>query len=50
LTTLLDPVAYPAEALAELYLQRWQVELHFREREKPAAARRVTLPFAADDP
>jgi hypothetical protein len=31
LTTLLDPVAYPAEALAELYLQRWQVELHFRE-------------------
>jgi Transposase DDE domain len=30
-TTLLDPVAYPAEALADLYLQRWQVELHFRE-------------------
>jgi hypothetical protein len=30
-TTLLDPVAYPAQALAELYLQRWQVELHFRE-------------------
>ncbi|MBV9997953.1 MAG: IS4 family transposase [Verrucomicrobia bacterium] len=30
-TTLLDPVAYPAEALAGLYLQRWQVELHFRE-------------------
>jgi len=30
-TTLLDPVAYPAEALATLYLQRWAVELHFRE-------------------
>lgn len=30
-TTLLDPVAYPVEALAELYLQRWGVELHFRE-------------------
>jgi Transposase DDE domain len=30
-TTLADPVAYPAEALAELYLQRWGVELHFRE-------------------
>jgi hypothetical protein len=30
-TTLLDPVAYPLEALAELYLQRWGVELHFRE-------------------
>jgi hypothetical protein len=30
-TTLLDPKAYPAEALAELYFQRWGVELHFRE-------------------
>jgi hypothetical protein len=30
-TTLIDPVAYPAEALADLYLQRWGVELHFRE-------------------
>lgn len=30
-TTLLDPVAYPAEALRELYGQRWQVELHFQQ-------------------
>jgi len=30
-TTLLDPVAFPVAALAELYLQRWTVELHFRE-------------------
>ena len=30
-TTLLDPVAFPVADLAELYLQRWQVELHFRE-------------------
>jgi hypothetical protein len=29
-TTLLDPVAYPAEALAELYLGRWQVETNLR--------------------
>ena len=29
-TTLLDPVAYPASALAELYGQRWQIELNFR--------------------
>ena len=29
-TTLLDPVRYPAEALAELYQTRWQVELNFR--------------------
>jgi Transposase DDE domain len=30
-TTLLDPVRYPAQAIAQLYAQRWSVELHFRE-------------------
>jgi len=30
-TTLTDPVAYPAKALAELYLRRWAVELFFRD-------------------
>jgi IS4 transposase len=30
-TTLLDPVAYPADAIRQLYFQRWSVELHFRE-------------------
>jgi hypothetical protein len=29
-TTLLDAAAYPATALAELYLTRWQIELNFR--------------------
>ena len=29
-TTLLDPMAYPATALAELYLGRWQIEINFR--------------------
>jgi hypothetical protein len=29
-TTLLDPVVYPAAELAELYLRRWHVELFFR--------------------
>jgi len=29
-TTLLDPVAYPAWELAQLYLRRWSVELFFR--------------------
>lgn len=29
-TTLLDPVLYSVEDLAELYLQRWQVELDIR--------------------
>src|SRR5829696_2653825 len=29
-TTLLDAAAYPAEALADLYFRRWQVEINFR--------------------
>lgn len=29
-TTLLDPKRYPAADLAELYLQRWQIEVNFR--------------------
>jgi hypothetical protein len=30
-TTLLDPIAYPAADLAKLYLRRWAVELFFRD-------------------
>ena len=30
-TTLLDPVAYPAEELARLYARRWHIELWFRD-------------------
>lgn len=30
-TTLLDPMLYPKEAVAELYGVRWQVETHFAE-------------------
>jgi len=30
-TTLVDPVAYPADALAELYMHRWGVELMLRD-------------------
>ena len=29
ITTLLDPIEYPATELAELYLRRWEVELNF---------------------
>jgi hypothetical protein len=29
-TTLVDPEAYPAAALADLYLSRWQIEVNFR--------------------
>lgn len=30
-TTLLDAQVYPAEALARLYMRRWQIELWFRD-------------------
>jgi IS4 transposase len=30
-TTLTDPKPYPASELAELYYQRWDVELFFRD-------------------
>jgi hypothetical protein len=30
-TTLLDPVAYPAEQIAQLYRRRWDMELCFRD-------------------
>jgi IS4 transposase len=29
-TTLLDPLVYPAADLAQLYLSRWQIEVNFR--------------------
>jgi Transposase DDE domain len=31
ITTLLDPQTYPADALRELYGERWTVELHFHQ-------------------
>ncbi len=31
ITTLVDPEAYPADALRDLYGKRWQVELHFQQ-------------------
>ena len=30
-TTLLDPVKYPAEEVASLYVHRWEIELRFRD-------------------
>jgi hypothetical protein len=30
-TTLLDPIAYPAEQITSLYLRRWDMELCFRD-------------------
>jgi Transposase DDE domain len=34
-TTLLDPRAYPADALADLYRQRWHTELNLRSLKGP---------------
>jgi hypothetical protein len=31
MTTLLDPLAYPAKDIADLYYRRWSVELFFRD-------------------
>jgi len=30
-TTLIDPVGYPAEEVASLYVHRWEIELRFRD-------------------
>jgi hypothetical protein len=30
-TTLIDPIAYPADELRHLYGRRWQIELHFQQ-------------------
>ena len=55
-TTLLDPQAYPLEALAELYRRRWRLELCFRDLkttmgmehlrcQSPAMARKELLAY-----
>lgn len=31
ITTLLDPVQYPAQELIDLYTERWQIEVYFRD-------------------
>jgi hypothetical protein len=40
-TTLLDPVLYPKEKVAELYGLRWSVETHFAELKTTLRMRRV---------
>jgi hypothetical protein len=40
-TTLLDPLLYPREKIAELYGVRWQVETHFAELKTTLKMRRV---------
>lgn len=40
-TTLLDPIKYPKEKIAELYRVRWSVETHFGELKTTLKMRRV---------
>jgi hypothetical protein len=41
-TTLTDPVAYPAQDLVELYGRRWQVEVCFRDLKRTLKLRQFT--------
>jgi hypothetical protein len=40
-TTLLDPVSYPKEKIAELYGVRWRVETHFAQLKTTLKMRKV---------
>lgn len=42
-TSLNDPVCYPAQALAQLYRQRWEIELGFREIKQSLQANAFVL-------
>jgi len=46
-TTLLDPVLYPKEKIAELYGLRWTIETHFAELKTTLKMRRVKCQTAA---
>jgi hypothetical protein len=41
ITTLLDPVKYPAVEIAELYGRRWQIEVCFRDLKQTLGLRQV---------
>lgn len=46
-TTLLDPLLYPKEKIAELYGVRWQVETHFAELKTTLKMRKLKSKTAA---
>ena len=43
LTSLLDPVAYPAREIIELYRERWEIELAYNEVKTSVLAGRIAL-------
>jgi len=49
LTSLLDPLAYPAAEIAELYHERWELELGFDEIKTHALEREEALRSRAPD-
>jgi Transposase DDE domain len=42
ITTLTDPKLYPAQELIELYSQRWQIEVHFRDLKCTLKMRKIS--------
>jgi hypothetical protein len=42
ITTLLDPQQYPAQELIELYSQRWQIEVYFRDLKQTLGMKRIS--------
>ena len=42
ITTLLDPQKYPAQELIELYSQRWQVEVYFRDLKRTLGMNQIS--------
>lgn len=42
ITTLLDPVQYSAQEIAELYGQRWQIEVNFRDLKQSLKMRKFS--------
>lgn len=42
IVTLLDPKEYPAQELIDLYSQRWQIEVHFRDLKRTLGMKMIS--------
>jgi hypothetical protein len=47
ITTLLDPTEYPAQELVELYGQRWEVEVRFRDLKQTLGMKKISAKTVA---
>lgn len=43
LTSMIDPMRYPTEDIADLYTHRWEIELGYREQKQYMLGNRLTL-------